>query len=299
MTDAPSTFATQTRRRTVAQAPRRLWLGLLLAAGWWAISWGELRPFSEFSFFPLWLGYILTIDGLVTLRTGTSPISRSGWRVAWLFVLSAPFWWLFEAINLRLDNWHYDYARTHSVLSNALWSSLAFSTVIPAVLTTAELVRAFGIRSPAWLPAWNPGRRGLLLIAGLGALSLVAMLIWPRYLFPLCWLSLFFIFDPIGRLLGARTLSSYVADGDWSPVLNLALAGLICGWFWEMWNFYAMPRWSYSVPFAELLHIWEMPLLGYGGYVPFALEVYALYAIAVRLLGKSVLPDVRITTSTN
>lgn len=299
MMDAPSTLATQVRRWSIAQAPLRLWVGLLLAGSWWAISWGALRPLSDFSFFPLWLGYVLTVDGLLAWRTGTSPMARSGWRVAWLFLLSAPFWWLFEAINLRLDNWQYELARPLSDLAYFFWAGLAFSTVIPAVLTTAELVRSFGIRSPGRLPAWNPSRRGLLLIAGLGALSLVAMLLWPRYLFPLCWLSLFLIFDPIGRLMGARTVSSYVAEGDWSPAINLALAGLICGWFWEMWNFYALPRWAYTVPFAEYLHVWEMPLLGYGGYIPFALEVYALYAIATRLTGKSVLPDMRIATRSN
>lgn len=297
--NARSVAKTQRLNRTAERAPGRLWLGLLLVAGWWAISWGALRPVSEYSFFPLWLGYILTVDGLLAWRTGTSPIARARWRVVGLFVLSAPFWWLFEAINLRLDNWQYELARPFSDLAYAFWASLAFSTVVPAVLTTAELVRSFGLRSPGRLPAWNPGRGGLVVIAVLGALSLTLMLLWPRDLFPLCWLSLFFIFDPIGRLLGARTVSSYVAEGDWSPALNLAIAGLICGWFWEMWNFYALPRWTYSVPFAEYLHVWEMPLLGYGGYIPFALEVYALYALAARFVGKRVLPAARISSATN
>lgn len=30
-------------------------------------------------------------------------------------------------------------------------------------------------------------------------------------------------------------------------------------------------------PMGEWLHVFEMPLLGYGGYLPFALELYALY----------------------
>ncbi len=36
------------------------------------------------------------------------------------------------------------------------------------------------------------------------------------------------------------------------------------------------PKWIYHTPGAQFLHVFEMPLLGYGGYVPFALELCAL-----------------------
>ena len=252
---------------------------MVLIVSWWIIAWLPVRPFSDFYFFPLWLGYILTVDGLVLLRTGTSPIRRDNWRVIWWFVLSAPFWWLFEAINLRLDNWHYHLPREYSDVGYAFWATLAFSTVIPAVLTTTELVRSFGLRNARAWPAFNPGRAGLFL-----------MLTWPRYFFPLCWLSLYVIVDPATRLLGGRSLSSFVAKGDWTPVINLAIAGVICGWFWEMWNVQAMPKWTYSVPYVDFLRVWEMPILGYGGYIPFAFEIYALYALVLTLTRNSVLP---------
>jgi len=35
---------------------------------------------------------------------------------------------------------------------------------------------------------------------------------------------------------------------------------------------------------ANSLHIFEMPLLGYGGYLPFGLELYALYNLVTGLL---------------
>jgi hypothetical protein len=47
----------------------------------------------------------------------------------------------------------------------------------------------------------------------------------------------------------------------------------VCGFFWEAWNFYSYPKWVYHVPFVSWLKLFEMPLLGYGGYLPFALEV--------------------------
>jgi hypothetical protein len=43
-----------------------------------------------------------------------------------------------------------------------------------------------------------------------------------------------------------------------------------------MWNYWSWPQWVYHVPGAEYWHVFEMPLLGYGGYIPFALELFAL-----------------------
>lgn len=54
---------------------------------------------------------------------------------------------------------------------------------------------------------------------------------------------------------------------------------LLCGFFWEFWNYYSSPKWIYEVPFVDFWHLFEMPLLGYLGYLPFALELYALYAM--------------------
>ena len=60
--------------------------------------------------------------------------------------------------------------------------------------------------------------------------------------------------------------------GDWRPVVSAALAALICGFFWEMWNYYSLARWTYSVPLVQRFPVFEMPLLGYAGYLPFGLE---------------------------
>jgi hypothetical protein len=59
---------------------------------------------------------------------------------------------------------------------------------------------------------------------------------------------------------------------------------LICGFFWEFWNFYSYPKWVYHVPYLGFLHVFEMPLLGYGGYLPFSLELFAIYQFVVGLI---------------
>jgi hypothetical protein len=220
----------------------------------------------------------------VVARTGTSPLARSGRRYFLLFVISMPFWWAFEVINYVLHNWSYVTPETYGWFGRWILGSLSFATVIPALLTTAELVASFG--RPRWRRAIviDPGLRGLIAFHLAGWVALIAMLFWPEYLFPLCWISIFLILDPVARLAGRTTVSSYTARGDWRPVMNLAAGGLICGWFWEMWNINAMPKWVYSVPHVGFWKVWEMPILGYGGYIPFAFEVFAYYALVTALL---------------
>lgn len=35
---------------------------------------------------------------------------------------------------------------------------------------------------------------------------------------------------------------------------------------------HSLARWQYTNPYVDVLHLFEMPLLGYAGYLPFCLE---------------------------
>src|SRR6185437_14644291 len=113
--------------------------GAILIAFWWPVSWLGLRPLSDFYFFPLWLGYVLFVDGIVELRTGTSLFARDKRRFVLLFASSVPFWWIFEWMNRYLHNWHYHSPANYPSLAYFALASIAFSTVIPAVLEMSEL----------------------------------------------------------------------------------------------------------------------------------------------------------------
>jgi len=52
-----------------------------------------------------------------------------------------------------------------------------------------------------------------------------------------------------------------------------------------MWNYFSLAHWKYSIPFVQRFEVFEMPALGYAGYLPFGLEC----AAAESLLG-NVLP---------
>ena len=253
------------------------WLGVLLLAVCWPLNWTMPGMRTAYLFFPLWLGYILIVDGWVLVRTGSSLWTRSRRDFGLLFLTSAPVWWIFELINGRTGNWEYQGSDIFTQLEYYLLCTLSFSTVMPAVFETAELVRTFRwVEVLGWNPRMRP-RRGLnsvLLLAGLAMLGLTFF--WPKYCYPFVWISLALILEPLNRWLGRGNFLEYLEQGNWRPIISLSLGALICGFFWEMWNYYSYPKWVYHTPGAQFLHIFEMPLLGYAGYIPFALELFEL-----------------------
>ncbi len=255
------------------------WLGLALIAVMWPLNWGlgidGLR--THILFFPLWLGYALVLDALVLRRRGTSLITRSARGFALLYLASMPGWWLFELINWRTENWSYSARDQFGNLEYFLFATLCFSTVMAAVFGSAELVR-----STRWIerlrngPSIGSERAWARTMPFVGVAALVLIMIWPNYFYPLVWGTAFFLIEPLNYRLGKPTLLAPLSRGDWRPFVALALGALLCGFFWEMWNFYAAPKWFYDTPGVNFLHVFEMPILGYIGYLPFALELYAL-----------------------
>jgi hypothetical protein len=264
---------------------RRLAVGLALALVSWWVAWFGPAPLSYYTFFPLWLGYILTVDALTALRAGSSLSERDPRRFVLLFVFSIPLWWLFEFANRYLGNWRYLIPYPYSPLEYRLVASLAFSTVMPALFVTAELLRTCQPFAPqrCWLRI-DPGPRGLEAITLLGPALFVLSLAFPRFLFPFVWIGLFLALDPLNARLGNPSMTGQVRVGRWDTVLVLFAAGLVCGFFWEMWNVHSMPKWVYDVPFVGNPKLFEMPILGYGGYLPFALEVFAAWSLVNGLL---------------
>ena len=259
----------------------------MLVAVAWAASWLKLGPFGEYSFFPLWLGYILTIDALVFRRKGTSLLTRSPVAFGAMFVASVPLWWFFEGINHFTQNWHYLGAQEYSTLQYVLVASWNFSVVIPAVFETSELVGSLAfMRRFRRVAAVRASSQVLTAAMVLGLLSFLALLLWPRYAFPATWLCLFLLLDPINYLQGRPSVIARLRLGDWRLVVALGAGAVVCGWFWEMWNYWAFPKWEYSVSLVDFVHVFEMPLLGYGGYVPFGLEVYAVYHFLTGVVGR-------------
>jgi len=259
--------------------------GIVLCLFAWACSWLRIDPFYRYSFFPLWFGYIIFMDALVVMRRGESLLTRMRWRYSRLFFFSSIFWWAFEGVNIPVRNWHYIMDQPYTPLSYFLSASLDFSTVLPAVMETAEFLSTFKLLRPR-LPANTPGPRLPLWLTiplvTLGIICFILPWVYPKYCFILIWLSIVLILDPINNFVRRKSAFAHIAVGDWRFFV-LPLAGIWCGFLWEMWNYYAMPKWYYTISFVGFWKIFEMPLLGYMGYLPFALELFAMYQFSLFL----------------
>ncbi len=252
-------------------------VGLLLIGLFWPLNWFLPGARTAWLFFPLWLGYILAMDGMVSRRTDSSLLSRDRRWFAALFPLSAAIWWLFELFNLRSQNWAYVGLERFPAWLYFLCSSMSFSTVLPSVLVTAEWIGSF-----SWISRFRSGmgRTGVerwppaVFLGGVGMLGL--FLLFPRIFFPFLWTSLVCLTDPLNARRGRPSLLASIGRGDWRPIVAFGLAALLCGFFWELWNSRSNPYWVYHIPFFDFWPLFAMPLPGYLGYPPFGWELFGL-----------------------
>ncbi len=237
----------------------------------------QIQPFYAWSFPFIWFGYILIIDALVYKLRGNSLISNRFYQFLGMVIISAIFWWVFEFINIQVQNWAYVGLENVGVWKD-LFGFVSFSTVLPALFETTEFlmsINLFGrVRSHK---KYRVTRRFLHFMIILGVICFIAPLIFPRYAFPLIWLSIFLVLDPINYLHKQPSIIGHIKKGDWKIPLSLLLAGIILGFLWEFWNYWALPKWIYTIPFVGFFKVFEMPILGYLGYFPFSFELYAMY----------------------
>jgi hypothetical protein len=265
------------------------WTGLAAGAASWFLAWTRFEWFAAIqphTFVLLWLSYILVVNALAQRRNGDCMMLRRTGFFLILFPVSAVFWWFFEYLNRFVQNWHY--AGVHfDPIGYFGYATLSFSTVLPAVLGTRDLIMGaprlqHGFRR--FLPLRWPHPRvaaGVVMLSAAAALAGIG--VWPDLLFALLWLAPLGVLVALAVLSGERHLFSGPAAGDWRRVVASALAALICGGFWEMWNDQSLARWVYSVPYVHRFTLFEMPVLGYAGYLPFGLTCAAVGEMLERL----------------
>ncbi|HEU5248359.1 MAG TPA: hypothetical protein VFW15_00095, partial [Thermoanaerobaculia bacterium] len=79
---------------------------VLFGLGLWALV-ADLEAWNAIWYVPAWYGYLLVLDAVIFYRRGESFVSTRRREVAAMMLWSLPFWFLFEAFNLRLRNWYY------------------------------------------------------------------------------------------------------------------------------------------------------------------------------------------------
>jgi len=264
-------------------------LGILMIAFVQVNFFLRIQPFALWYFPIVWYGYIFLVDALVYRMRGSSFITGKPKRFAYLVLLSAAFWWLFELFNsLTIRNWSYvgGAGFGHPALKY-LFGTLSFSTVLPAVFETAELVKATRIFSRSKLHKEHRITKGLLHgFMSAGIVCLVLFITMPVIFYPLIWVAFLLIIDPVNYMHGQPSIIRHLKDRKLVVPLSLMLAGLVCGVLWEFWNSGAVIKWTYDIPYFGFLKVFEMPVLGYIGYLPFALEIYAMYYFMMGILGQ-------------
>lgn len=261
------------------------WLGLVSLLVFQVLLFTTRSEFIGRCFTPIqWTGLILFLDGWRKYRRGRSLLSDHPRELVILALISIPSWLIFEGYNLLLGNWRYLELPENLVLR---WGGYAwaFATISPGMFLIYETLNDF-------IPGRDPGTRPVL-PAGIfwgfvvfGAACLIVPLVWPSpWMTPLVWVGFAFLLDPINsRYLGERSILSEFFTGHFRSMPIFFLAGLIAGFLWEFWNYRAISKWEYSVPYLGHIKLFEMPVLGFLGFMPFIIESFAIYKFIRRFL---------------
>ncbi len=265
------------------------WLGLGIVVGAEVCLFAR-QPFVATWFTPIvWSGYILFADALALHWRGHSLLHDRPREVLMMVWISVGCWLLFEVYNLRLQNWGYVGVPERPLERNwaFLWS---FATIMPGMFETADVLEGLG-----FLRGLRAKPRPLspTLLAGTFVVGLACVAIPPllplhiaRYTFGFVWIGFILLLEPINMQLGVPSPLGKWARGDPVPALRLLAAGMVCGFLWEFWNFWAAAGWRYFVPWPLDfgLHYFRMPVLGLLGFPPFAWESWAMFQLLKRAL---------------
>jgi len=274
------------RHRRAPLAPYG-WAGLLALVVAEGLMFRGVEPVATY-FTPIaWTCYILLADAAVLAITGHSRLHDEPQRFALVALLSIPLWLIFEVYNLRLENWTYVGVPTGA--AGLLGYGWSFATIMPGIFETADLVESFGWFQPARPIVFSPAAERSMALFGL--LCLVLPLVLPRHtaahLFALVWIGFVFLLDPVNHRLHLPSFMGNLAAGRRGRLYSLLISGWVCGWLWEFWNYWAAAKWHYIFPVAQQWKIFEMPAPGYLGFLPFALECFAMYVTACWLMGRA------------
>ena len=236
----------------------------------------RVEPFVSWFYCFAWWSYILICDSLIYKIEGNSLLMNRTKEFFLLIPWSVAVWLFFELVNLSLKNWYYINVPSNTPL-RWIGYMVAYSTVLPGLFETTELLRSIGLYRGFSVTAIPESRKWYIPFWIVGGAFLILPITVPKYCFSLIWESLIFLLEPINHRFGGKSLMREWERGNPRIFLLLLTAGLACGLLWEFWNFWARSKWVYTVPFFDELKGFEMPPLGFLGFPPFAVECYVIY----------------------
>ena len=283
------------------------WAALAALAAATVAMFRKIEPVATF-FTPIaWTCWIFLCDAALRAMAGpvgsasavTQPSDRASaakstalWAgLTWkekgkIALFSIPLWVIFEIYNLRLENWTYINV-PQNFFARYFGYAWSFATITPGIFVTADLIQAYG-----WFGAGSKRTvkiSTLRALTAIGAVLLMVPIVLPQevaaYLFALVWLGFIFLLDPVNCRLHQPSLIGDWVTGRTARFWALLVSGFVCGFLWEFWNYWATAKWLYIFPMFQQWKIFEMPIPGFLGFPPFALECFTMYVTANWLLG--------------
>lgn len=245
-----------------------------------------VEPFATWYYQFSWYSALLAADGVLALlgtagQKGEFFLLGNKRHLLSMLFWSTVAWFFYELLNFRLQNWYY-ILLPDNLSVRWISTAVAFATVFPAVFLSEALLSAGGFAEHV---RWRPLQvtpRFITLMRWTGAIVMLLVMIWPRYFFALVWGATMLMIEPV--VYSRTPQNSLLRDleqGQPGRLLRLLTGGALIGLMWELLNIKARAKWIYTVPFFEELKLFEMPVPGFLGFPPFAVECFILWQLMV------------------
>ena len=284
--------------------PIWFWLGLLMWGGTLVVLWGkfsEPKWLLNWADLPLFWGFTLVIDGWVYVRTGgRSIISKAPREILAIGTASVSGWLLFEYLNFYVDdNWIYPFGNLLPVNEFVLYAVIGSGGLMPMAFEWYTLLLTFKTFRNRFDtgPKINVSRGLKTLLLIICFVGLLATGYLPDEMFFLLWLAPLIILTILLGRMNIWTPFKPIKDGNWTPMLLFALTYLIQGLLLEFQNYFSgvhengelvmthtAAYWTYSIPYVNVYHVFEMPVLGLLGYLPFGVYCWVWWIAFAFLL---------------
>ncbi len=218
------------------------------------------------------------------IRESNSIILGDLKRAASLVAASLLFGSLLEAANFLLLH-HYFMGVPEEIWLRWPFHICSLAVVIPLILEIERKLENLGV---AEILLWRKvviSRGTQFVLLATGMLLLIILVFNPLSLYPLLWIILLLLTDPLLQLLGhdQRSISGQFEEGYYGQVFRLILSGVLFGFLWELWNFWAGAKWFYAPSGFDHGYLFELPLLEFWGYAFTALAAYAFFQLSLVL----------------
>ncbi len=290
------------QKNGTARLPSWFWIGVLLFVPTAIVMWGkfsEPKILINFSVIPMFWGFSLMLDGVTYVRNrGCSIFSDMPRTLVGIGLASIFGWLIFEYLNFFVsDNWCYPKADLIGISSFYAYALIGSAGLMPMTIEVYSFLTTFkGLKNRySYGPKIVLSKKGQYTALIISLLVSFAISFYPDELFFAIWFIPLIVLSLLMDIMGLWTPFRPIAEkGNWTPLALICMAQFIMGFLHESWNYLSAGHnpfktfnpdyWIYSVPYVDVLHVFEMPLLGYFGYVPFGAYFWVWWLVVAFIL---------------